>query len=43
MAAPAATSLFAVLIVAWGALLARGSRRLGTPAAGWLRPALWDR
>jgi hypothetical protein len=40
---PATTSLFAVLIVACGTLLARGSRRLGTPAAGWLRPALWER
>jgi hypothetical protein len=40
---PATTSLFAVLIVACGALLARGSRRLGTPAAGWLRPGLWGR
>jgi hypothetical protein len=40
---PATTSLFAVLIVACGVLLARGARRLGTPAAGWLRPALWDR
>lgn len=40
---PATTSLFAVLIVACGALLVRGARRLGAPAAGWLRPTLWDR
>jgi hypothetical protein len=40
---PATTSLFAVLIVACGTLLAYGARRLGAPAAGWLRPALWDR
>jgi hypothetical protein len=40
---PATTSLFAVLIVICGTLLARGGRRLGTPAAGWLRPALWER
>jgi hypothetical protein len=40
---PATTSLFAVLVVACGALLAHGSRRLGAPAAGWLRPTLWDR
>jgi hypothetical protein len=40
---PATTSLFAVLIVVCGMLLARGARRLGTPAAGWLRPTLWQR
>lgn len=40
---PATTALFAVLIVACGTLLARGARRLETPAAGWLRPTLWDR
>lgn len=39
---PATTSLFAVLVVICGAMLARGARRLGRPAAGWLRPTMWQ-
>lgn len=39
---PATTSLFAVLIVACGAMLVRGARRLDQPATGWLRPTLWQ-
>jgi hypothetical protein len=40
---PATTLLFVVLVVACGAILVRGARRLGQPAAGWLRPLLWER
>jgi hypothetical protein len=40
---PATTLLFVVLILVCGAILVRGARRLGRPAAGWLRPRLWER
>jgi hypothetical protein len=40
---PATTALFGLLVVICGTVLARAARRLGTPAAGWLRPTLWRR
>jgi hypothetical protein len=39
---PATTTLFAILVAACGATLAHGARRLGRPAAGWLRSTLWQ-
>ena len=35
--------LFAVMITVCTTLLARGARRLGVPAPGWLRETLWER
>jgi hypothetical protein len=40
---PVTTLLFVVLILVCGAILVRGARRLGRPAAGWLRQRLWER
>ncbi|MEO6082946.1 MAG: hypothetical protein ABIQ18_07550, partial [Umezawaea sp.] len=36
-------ALFAVMITVCTTVLARDARRLGLPAAGWLRETLWER